>query len=42
MDNFHFSFELERFKFNSYGGGDVSGKDGDSRKKMIIIVMCFI
>ena len=32
MDDFHFNFELERLKFNSLGGGDISGKNGKSRK----------
>jgi len=25
MDNFHFNYELQRMKFNSFGGGDTNG-----------------
>jgi len=42
MNNFHYSFELQRIKFNKLGGGEIEGEEGKNIKKMLIISICFI
>jgi len=42
LDDFHWNYIINRSKFNRFGGSEIIGEDGKLRKKMMIIVMCFL
>ena len=42
MTNYHFKFEIDRMRFNTFGGSKYTGVDGEKRAQMVITMLLIV
>ena len=42
MNGYHFKFELDRMRFNTFGGSKYTGVDGEKRAQMVITILLLV